>query len=90
MSEGTPTKVVIHTHGPTITIEAHEPLDAVLAAALKAYDHAAANYRRPDEPPGLAHGVGFQGELRDTPPVQSSSMAWAPGPYQVQIPIGPQ
>lgn len=79
------TEVTIDTHGPTITIKAAEPVEVVLAAALTAFDHAHQHYPgRPEPQPGLAHGVGFHGDLRDTPPVQPSSMYWAPGPYPIQ------
>lgn len=83
MTEQPLTEVIIDTPGPTITIKAAERLDVVLAAALKAYDHTR-DHPRPEPQPGLAHGVGFQGELRDTPPAQPSGMAWAPGQYPIQ------
>lgn len=86
------TEIIIDTSGPTITIRAAVPLDEAVAAAERLYQRAAQDYppRRPEPQPGLAHGVGFQGELRDTPPAQPSSMYWAPGQYPIQTPGGPQ
>jgi hypothetical protein len=85
-------EVILDTHGPTITIRAAVPLVEAVAAAERLYERAVRDYppRLPEPQPGLVHGVGFAGELRDTPPVQPSSMHWAPGPYPIQPPGGPQ
>lgn len=84
------TEVTIDTHGPTITVKAAESLEVVLDAALRAYERASRDYPLRTDHPGLAYGVGFHGELRDTPPAQPSSMAWAPGQYPIQMPGGPE
>lgn len=76
------TKVVIDTHGPTITVESVEPLGEVLDAAMRAFDHARQFFPGPNS--DTAGHVGFSGALRETPPVQPSGMRWAPGPYPIQ------
>ncbi len=85
------TRVCIDTSGPTITIEADQPLGVVLNAALRAFHEARQHY--PPTSPRSAEPVhttvGFHGERRDTETVQPSSMYWAPGPYPIQPPGGP-
>lgn len=76
------TKVVIDTHGPTITIESAEPLGDVLDAAMRAFDHARQFFPGPSG--DTSGSVGFSGERRGTPPAQPSGMWWAPGQYPIQ------
>lgn len=76
------TKIVIDTHGPTITIESEESLGEVLDAAMRAFDHARQFFPgHRSETAGSA--VGFT-ERRGTPPAQPSSMRWLPGQYPIQ------
>lgn len=90
MTEQPMVEVCIDTPGPTITVKAAVPLADAEAAALRIYDHTRRDWPRQAPQPGMVHGVGFQGEIRDTPDAQPSSMYWAPGQYPVQPPGGPQ
>lgn len=76
-------KVVIDTHGPTITIESSTAsFEEVLAAALNAFDHALKFFPgHKSETAGSAMGFA---DRRATPPVQPSSMRWLPGAYPIQ------
>ncbi len=76
-------RVQIDTHGPTITIDAAEDLETVATKALELFREALALCPPRDINDG-PKGMGFTTDRRETPPVQPSSMAWAPGPYPVQ------
>jgi hypothetical protein len=76
-----PTKVRIDTPGVSIELEAHEPLDAVAATAMRLFQEAGG---WPQEP--LRTSGFVQTERRDSPPVQASAMPQGPGPYPVQYP----
>jgi len=77
----TATKVRVDTPGATVEIEAHEPLEQVVATAMRLF-HEAGGW-----PQESRYAAGFaQIERRDTPPVQASSMPYGPGPYPVQAP----
>ncbi|MGW0435553.1 hypothetical protein ACWDV4_23815 [Micromonospora sp. NPDC003197] len=77
----TATKVRVDTPGVTVEIEAHEPLDQVVATAMRVF-HEAGGW-----PQENRYAAGFaQVERRDAAPVQASSMPYAPGPYPVQAP----
>lgn len=76
-----PTKVRVETPGATVDIEAYEPLDEVVATALRLF-HEAGGWPREN-----TRSAGFaQAERRDTPSTQASSMPYAPGAYPVQLP----
>jgi hypothetical protein len=76
-----PTKVRIDTPGASIEIEAHEPLDSVVATAMRLFHEAGGWPQQQSQSAGFA-----QSERRDTPPAQPSSMPYGPGAYPVQLP----
>lgn len=76
------TRVVIDTHGPTITIESVEALGDVLDAAMRAFDHARVFFPGPRS--DTTGSISLSAERRDTRPAQPSGMPWAPGPYPIQ------
>lgn len=75
------TKVTVSAaRGAQVTIEAAEPMAAVVSEAATLLELAAKLVDT--EPPGPA--IGFTAERRYTAPAQPSAMRLAPGPYPVQ------